>query len=83
MTEFFGFLGAFLTTVAFVPQVVRTWRTRSAEDLSLTMLTVFFAGIVCWLAYGLSLGAVPIIMGNIVTLGLTAILIALKLSIKE
>jgi MtN3 and saliva related transmembrane protein len=83
MTDLFGFLGAFLTTVAFIPQVVRTWRTRSAEDLSLAMLAVFSAGIVCWLAYGLSLGATPIIMGNIVTLALTAILIALKLSVKE
>jgi MtN3 and saliva related transmembrane protein len=79
MTELLGFLAATLTTAAFVPQVIKTWRTRSAGDLSLGMLAVFGTGIMLWLAYGLSIGAAPIVIGNIVTLVLTAILIGLKL----
>jgi MtN3 and saliva related transmembrane protein len=79
MTDLLGFLAATLTTAAFVPQVVKTWRTRSAGDLSLGMLSVFSTGIVLWLAYGLSVGAAPIVVGNIVTLVLTLILIGLKL----
>ena len=79
MTDLLGYLAAILTTVAFVPQVVKTWRTRSAGDLSFGMLAVFSTGIVLWLLYGLSVGAAPIVAGNIVTLVLTLILIGLKL----
>jgi MtN3 and saliva related transmembrane protein len=83
MTELLGFLAATLTTAAFVPQVIKTWRSRSAGDLSLGMLTVFTTGIVLWLAYGLALGAAPIIIGNVITLVLTGLLIALKISFRD
>jgi MtN3 and saliva related transmembrane protein len=83
MTDLLGFLAATLTTAAFVPQVIKTWRTRSAGDLSLGMLLVFTTGIVLWLAYGLALGAAPIIIGNVITLGLTGLLIALKISFRD
>jgi MtN3 and saliva related transmembrane protein len=83
MTDLLGFVAATLTTAAFVPQVIKTWRTRSAGDLSLGMLLVFTTGIVLWLAYGLALGAAPIIIGNVITLGLTGLLIALKISFRD
>lgn len=82
MTDLLGFLAATLTTAAFVPQVIKTWRSRSAGDLSLVMLTVFSTGIVLWLAYGIRIGAAPIIIGNVITLVLTGILIALKISLR-
>jgi MtN3 and saliva related transmembrane protein len=82
MTDLLGFFAALLTTAAFVPQVVKTWRTRSAEDLSFAMLSVFSAGIVLWLFYGLRVGAWPIVLGNAITLVLTLLLIGLKLSSK-
>ncbi len=77
--EMIGGIGACLTTFAFVPQVVRIWRTRSARDVSLPMYVIFCCGILCWLTYGLMIAAWPIIGANIVTLMLALAIIAMKL----
>ena len=66
-----GYLAATLTTVAFIPQVLRTWRLRSANGISLGMYVIFTIGIFLWLLYGVLLGAWPIIVANAVTLALT------------
>jgi MtN3 and saliva related transmembrane protein len=79
MTDLLGALAGTLTTIAFVPQVWRVWKTRSTSDISLGMYLVFTAGVVCWLAYGLALGAWPIIVANVVTLALTGTVLVLKL----
>jgi len=71
-----GIIAGILTTAAFVPQVWRTWRTRSAEDLSLTMLVTFLLGISGWMVYGIRLREAPIIVSNMVTIVLTLLLIA-------
>lgn len=68
-----------LTTISFLPQVVKTWRSRSAEDLSLGMLVLFTTGIVLWIAYGLAEAAAPVVISNIVTLGLSLALLGMKL----
>jgi MtN3 and saliva related transmembrane protein len=78
MIQLLGFLAGTLTTVAFVPQVVRTWRTRSANDLSLAMLIVFALGVTLWLAYGVAISSSPVILANAVTLVLTLVLVAFK-----
>ncbi len=75
-----GYAAGTLTTLAFVPQVVRTWRTRSTGDLSTGMLLAFSAGVALWLVYGLGLRAWPIIMANAVTLLLALVLLAFKLA---
>ena len=75
MTQTIGIIAGILTTAAFVPQVWRTWRTKSAEDLSLTMLVTFLLGISGWLVYGIRLGEVPIIASNLATIVLTLMLI--------
>ena len=62
-----GFTAAVLTTFSFFPQVVQTWRTKSAKDLNLGMFLMLTVGIVCWLVYGILLGEWPIIAAN--TLG--------------
>ena len=72
-------LAGLLTTIAFVPQVLKTWRTRSARDFSLPMLVLFTVGVALWLAYGLLLHQMPIILPNIVTLVLTAYILLVKL----
>ncbi len=77
--EIVGGLGAICTTAAFVPQVIQMWRTRSAKDVSLPMYLIFTAGLVCWLIYGIALTAWPIILSNIVTLGLAFAVIGMKL----
>ena len=74
-----GLLAATLTTLAFLPQVIKTWRKKSAEDLSLGTFSMFCAGVSCWLAYGLLIGDLPIILANAVTLVLAGTVLVLAL----
>jgi MtN3 and saliva related transmembrane protein len=74
-----GYAAAVFATGSFVPQVVKTWRTRSAEDLSWLMLATHVFGLTLWLVYGLKLRAAPIIAANAVGVLLDIFLIALKL----
>jgi len=66
-----GLAAATLTTAAFLPQVWTTWRTKSTGGLSLPMYTIFTTGVACWLAYGLIVWDLPIIMANAITLPCT------------
>ena len=61
-----------------VPQVLHAWRSKRCDDLSWAMLLTFSAGVVLWLAYGLRLWAMPVIVANAVTLALLLIIMALK-----
>jgi MtN3 and saliva related transmembrane protein len=79
MIDLIGSVAAFLTTIAFVPQVVKIWKSRSAAGVSLRMYIVFTLGVVLWLAYGLLLGAMPIIIANCVTLALSLTVVVMKL----
>ncbi len=74
-----GLAAACLTTLAFTPQVVKAWRTRSTRDLSLGMYLVLATGIVLWLIYGLMLGDLPLILANAVTLVLVSIILYCKI----
>jgi MtN3 and saliva related transmembrane protein len=74
-----GSLAAICTTVAFLPQLIHVWRSKSASDISLTMFLFFGFGVACWLIYGLGLGSVPMIVANAVTLVQVLIILALKL----
>ena len=73
-----GFIAAILTTVAFVPQVMKIWRSRSAKDVSLGMYTLFTIGVVLWLAYGILIDSWPIILANCVTVLLAGVVLAMK-----
>jgi MtN3 and saliva related transmembrane protein len=73
-----GMIAGTLSTVAFVPQVWRIWKTRSARDLSLPMYLIFTAGVALWFVYGLLLGALPIIACNGLTLLLAGTVLAMK-----
>jgi len=77
--DLIGSLASALTTIAFIPQVWKVWRTRHARDLSLPMYLIFTSGVVLWLLYGLLLGAMPIIVGNVITLFLAGTVLAMKL----
>ncbi len=74
-----GSTAATLTTVAFVPQVWQVWRTRHTQDISLGMYATFTCGVAMWLAYGLLLGAWPIIIANSITLLLAGAVLVMKL----
>ena len=78
-THLVGLAAAFCTTVAFLPQVLRAWRTRSTKDLSLSMFLVFTTGIFLWLMYGLILRDVPLIAANGTTLLLSGSILYFKL----
>ncbi len=80
--ELIGLTAAALTTSAFVPQVYKTWKTKSVNSLSLTMYSIFFIGIMLWLVYGIYLNSLAMIVSNIVTGVLALILIVLKLKYK-
>ena len=68
-----------MTTVAFVPQVIRTWRMKSAKDLSLPMLATFTTGVACWFFYGLWINSLPIMLTNGITFVLAGTNLILKL----
>lgn len=78
-----GLLAGSLTTVAFLPQVIKTWKSRSAKDLSLGMFSIFTLGVALWLAYGILINDLPVIMANIVTLFLASTLLFFKLKWKH
>ena len=73
-----GSLAGCLTTIAFIPQVVRTWKTRSAQDISLFMFLLFSCGVLLWLIYGIMLHALPIILANGITLVLSTSILVMK-----
>jgi MtN3 and saliva related transmembrane protein len=77
--EWIGFVAATLTTLSFVPQAVRTIRTRDTRGISLWMYVMFTVGLACWLAYGFVLMSWPMILSNIVTLLLSLTILAMKL----
>ncbi len=79
LIEALGLVAGGLTTLAFVPQAVKTWRTRSAGDLSLPMLLLFNAGIFMWLAYGLLIGSPGLTAANAVTGALSLSILWVKL----
>lgn len=78
-----GLLAGTLTTISFVPQVLKTWKTKSADDLSLGMYSIFCLGSLLWLIYGLIISDIPVIAANAVTLTLALTLLYFKLFYKE
>ncbi len=73
-----GYLAGTLTTISFVPQVLRTWNLRETKDFSLAMLLLFAAGMLLWTAYGIWINSFPIIAANVITFGLVLFLIGMK-----
>ena len=74
-----GLTAGSLTTVSFVPQVIKTWKTKSAGDISYGMFLLFGAGVLLWLLYGIAIAALPVIIANAVTLLLALTVVILKL----
>ncbi len=79
LPDFIGYLAAFLTTSSFVPQAWLTFRTRDVRGISLSMYSVFTAGVALWLAYGIALEAWPIVVANAITLALALAILVMKL----
>jgi MtN3 and saliva related transmembrane protein len=77
--QLLGLAAGSLTTAAFLPQVLKTWKTRSAKDLSLGMFSLFCLGVALWLIYGWIVQDVPVIAANLITLLLASTLLYFKL----
>lgn len=77
--EWIGALAGVLTTSAFIPQAVQTWRTRSARDVNLGLLVLLILGNGLWLAYGALIGSLGLVAANLVSVPLCLLILAVKL----
>ena len=77
-----GLLAGTLTTLAFIPQVIKIWKTKHTADISLGMFAIFSLGVLLWLLYGIETGALPVIIANAVTLGLSLTILVFKIKYK-
>lgn len=78
-----GLAAATLTTIAFLPQVIKTWTSKSAKDLSLVTLITFNTGVFLWLVYGIYIHDLPVMMANLVTFILNLIITFIKIRYKS
>jgi MtN3 and saliva related transmembrane protein len=79
VTESIGYIAAILTTISFLPQVIKVWQTRSARDISLPMYSLFILGTALWLSYGVAIHSLPIALANAATLVLAGGVLVAKL----
>lgn len=82
-TKLLGLVAGLLTTLSFVPQVVKTWRSRSARDLSLVMFLLYCLGVFLWMIYGFMIDELPVILWNIITLILASIILVFKIWFRD
>ena len=78
--EFFGYFAAILTTLAFIPQLIKTLQTKRAEDVSLTTLIMFLTGVAAWIIYGIQISSKPILVANVITFLLNFFILFFKLN---
>ncbi|MEI7857636.1 MAG: SemiSWEET transporter [Methanomicrobiales archaeon] len=77
-----GYVAGLLTTIAFVPQVIRAWKLKETRDLSLAMLVLLGLGVLLWTCYGFWAGSMPVIAANLITFFLILVLFCLKIRYK-
>ena len=77
--EIFGYFAAVLTTIAFIPQLVKTIKSKKADDVSLTTLIMFLTGVGSWIIYGFNINSNPILIANIITFILNLLILISKL----
>ena len=77
--EIFGYIAAILTTAAFLPQLIKTLKTKKAEDVSLVTLIMFIVGVLCWIIYGYKISSIPILLANFITLLLNLLILISKI----
>ena len=77
--ELFGYCAAILTTLAFLPQLIKTLKTKKAEDVSTITLIMFISGVLCWVIYGYKISSLPIVLANLITLLLNFLILISKI----
>ena len=81
--EILGYAGAVLSSVTFVPQVMQAWKTRSVGDLSFWMIIILLGNVSTWLVYAIYYGHLPMIIANLIILGLALVMLYFKLTFKQ
>lgn len=79
LQPFIGYIAAFLTTTAFVPQAYKSWRSRDLSGISLPMYAMFTAGVGFWLVYGILIDSAPVVLANLITFVLSSTVLGLKI----
>jgi len=82
MVDFIGYLAAILGTICWLPQTIKTWKTRETKDLSLSANLLILATVSLWLIYGILLGSMPLIIANVVSILLVGAIVSAKLIYK-
>ena len=82
-TQIIGLAAGVLTASSLIPQVVKTWKEKKAEDVSLLMLVILLSGIVLWIVYGIKREDLPIIATNSVSLLVNSIMIVLRIKFRK
>jgi len=78
--EIFGYFAALLTTLAFLPQLIKTLKTQKADDVSLITLIMFLTGVMSWVIYGYKISSIPILIANIITFILNLLILVFKIN---
>ena len=81
--EFFGYFAAILTTLAFLPQLIKTLKTKKAEDVSLITLIMFLTGVLSWIIYGYRIASTPILLANLITFVLNMLILIFKITFSK
>ena len=81
--DIFGYFAAILTTLAFLPQLIKTLKTKKADDVSLTTLIMFILGVLFWIIYGFKISSTPILIANLITLILNLLILISKIYFKN
>jgi len=81
--EFFGYFAAILTTLAFLPQLIKTLKTKKADDVSLITLIMFMTGVLSWIIYGYKIASTPILIANIITFILNLLILIFKITFSK
>jgi len=77
--EIFGYIAAILTTAAFLPQLIKTLKTKKADDVSLITLIMFIIGVMSWIIYGYKISSLPILLANLITFTLNLLILISKI----
>lgn len=80
--EFIGYFGSFLTSITFIPQVYKSWKSKSVGDLSIWMVLIVVTSTLVWLVYGYAINSGPVMVANTIVLVLTLVLLYFKMTFK-
>lgn len=83
LAEIIGLVAGTITSVTFIPQVLKIWKSKSVKDISMLMMLLLVAGTSLWLTYGLLIKSTPIIYTNLMVLIMSLTMLFFKLKFKE